>query len=123
MLGAAGALLVLVAAAIIIPLYGDYEARVRASEVLDDLRPLKARIASRAVAVGKLTGAGVGENTAKSGADYAAAAIEVLPDGVIIVKATKFGQVFVLLPSLSENHVSWRCIGGSDKDVPRACGG
>ena len=116
--GAAGALFVLVAAAVIIPQYSDYTTRVRASEVLLYLRQVQDRVSSQAVANKSVSGSGAGVSQLP---EPPLKDIMVLPDGMIIAVSLHFGQVFVLIPSYSSGSVSWRCIAGSSKDVPQKC--
>ena len=118
--GAIGALLVLIAAAIIVPQYGDYTARSRAATVLNSVRPLQDRIASRIIALKSVSGSGIGNSQLVASP---VKEIVVLEDGIIIVVGSHFGQVLVLVPSYSSGNVSWRCLGGSAKDVPPQCRG
>jgi hypothetical protein len=46
----------------------------------------------------------------------------VQQDGIIILRnRNAVGQVVVLQPTLSGSSVTWRCIGGSARDVPARC--
>jgi hypothetical protein len=118
--GALGALLVLVAAAIVVPQYSDYRARARGSEMLFYVRPVQDLVASRAIALQSLSGAGVG---LRYETPASVKELIVREDGTLVVVGSHFGQVFVLMPSYSAGVVSWRCLGGSAKDVPATCGG
>jgi Tfp pilus assembly major pilin PilA len=118
MLGASGALLVLVAAAVIVPQYADYTARASAAGALNDLRELQERVAARALSSQSLSGSGVGISQSPP---PSLREITVLADGVVVAVASRFGQVIVLVPSYSNGSVSWRCMAGSAKDVPPPC--
>ena len=118
--GAAGALLVLAAAAVIVPQYGDYTARSRASEALYFVRSVQDQVEAQAIAHQSVSGSGVGIS---SSSGPAVSEVLVLSNGVILLRAAHFGQVFVLIPSYSEGKVAWHCIGGSSKDVPAKCRG
>jgi hypothetical protein len=116
--GVVGALLVLAAWAVIAPQYSNYETRVHASEVLSSIRPIQDRVSSQALARQSVSGSGQGISYEPVPAVRDG---WVLADGEIVVRGSHFGQVFVLVPSYSDGAVSWRCIGGSAKDVPRRC--
>jgi Tfp pilus assembly major pilin PilA len=116
--GVAGAFVVLAIAAIVVPQYGDYTARARASSVLWSLERIQERVSAQAQANHSLVGSGIG--IAEPPGEYVSA-VTVLPDGVIVAVGTHFGQVFVLVPSYSDGNVAWQCIAGSAKDVPTHC--
>jgi hypothetical protein len=111
-------LLVLAAAAVIVPQYSNYGMLARAYEVLRSIQPVQDRVSSQVLARQSVSGSGRGISYEPVPAvrDW-----QVLADGVVFVRGARFGQVFVLVPSYSEGAVSWRCIGGSAKDVPRRC--
>ena len=116
--GAVGALLVLIAAALIVPLYSDYTARSRAHEALTYLKSAQDRISARAMERGTLVGSGVGiaENS-----ESPLRETTISTDGTIIARVAYFGQVIVLIPKYSHEKITWRCIAGSAKDVPLQC--
>lgn len=116
--GAAGALFILVAAAIIVPQYGDFRARAQAADALVSIRPTQDRVAAQAIARQSLVGSGLG--IAQSASGHISESW-VLTDGAIVLRLAGTGQVFVLLPTYSAGAVSWRCIGGSAKNVPLNC--
>jgi hypothetical protein len=45
----------------------------------------------------------------------------VTDSGLVIIRGGNIGQVVVLIPSLEEENVSWRCKGGPDYAIPRIC--
>lgn len=117
--GAAGALLVLVAVASVAPFYSDYRAMALASEMQAlHLRYLQDVVSTQAIENQSLTGSGVGVSMRPG---RLVKEVTVLPDGIIIAVAARFGQVFVLIPSYASGKVSWRCIAGSSREVPSAC--
>ena len=120
--GALGALLVLIGAAIGIPQYSDYRARAAGGDILMQAYPVRKKVEERILALGTVEGSGTVEFKANSGSP--SARIEELmvePNGTMIIRGAPYGQVLVLIPSFKENIVSWRCLGGSGKEVPSQC--
>lgn len=116
-LGALGAITVLLAVAIVVPLYSDYRSRAQASEMLAIAQPLQRAVEAHAVASRTLQGAGAGIKMAPAFFDST-----VLWDGTIVLRnRNSFGQVIVLQPTLKEGSVTWQCAGGSARDVPTHC--
>lgn len=120
--GALGAITVLIATAIVRPMYSDYTGRSKASEMLKLAMALKQQIEPRILQHKSIQNAGVGiapdlPQTATSSIAQA----HILQDGTIVLQGHHFGQVLVLMPSLVNQQVVWRCLGGSAKDVPPQC--
>lgn len=47
---------------------------------------------------------------------------KIAPDGTIVFRSAKHGQIIVFEPSVRENVVSWRCIGSKpEKNIPPNC--
>jgi hypothetical protein len=114
--GALGAFLVLVAAAIVVPQYSDYRSRADADNMLVIVQPLQQEVEAHAAASHSLQGSGSGVKMAPQFFDAI-----VQQDGVIVLHGHSFGQVIVLMPTLSSGKVTWRCLGGSAGDVPPSC--
>lgn len=53
--------------------------------------------------------------------DSQAGEVILTREGVIIAKGAEAGQVLVLLPYWDKSELKWRCIAGSQKDVPASC--
>jgi hypothetical protein len=122
LLGMSGAIVVLAAAAVLVPLYCDNAARVALAESLRQLAPYRDTIAENASKEGSVEGSGV-EGAIPSEAfpglnvDYA----RVFPDGTIVIRHAKHSQVVIWEPSMTAGQISWRCVGGPPKDVPPEC--
>lgn len=119
--GALGALLVLAAAAIIIPQYSDYKAAVESARWVNDVAEAQSLIEQRAIATNSLESAGVDVPLPKI-VNGPVHYLEITHDGRIYIKGGAEGQLIVLIPYLEDNKVVWRCIGGSSKSVATTCG-
>lgn len=117
-LGALGAILVLVAAALIYPQYSDYRAAAETSGWLAEVLPTTQAITDNTLRLNTTTGAGFGipKPTFQS---HTPSLIEVTANGTVFLKGGTDGQIIVLYPELSGGKVVWRCRGGSH--VTRAC--
>ena len=115
--GAFGAIAVLLAVAIVAPLYTDYRSRAEASDMLVIAEPLQRAVEAHAAASHTLQGSGAGVKMAPA-FFYAT----VLWDGTIVLRnPNSFGQVIVLQPTLKAGSVTWQCAGGPARDVPPQC--
>lgn len=48
--------------------------------------------------------------------------LRVMPDGTIIFRGIRYGQIIVLEPTLRGGEVTWKCMGSKpDKNIPRDC--
>ena len=122
LIGILGAIVVLAAAAVLAPLYCDYDARAALSDSLQQLAPYRDMIAENASKQGSPERSGVGisipsETFPSLNVDYA----RVFPDGTILIRHTKHHQVIIWEPSMTAGQISWRCVGGPQKDVPPEC--
>lgn len=117
--GMFGAFLVLIAAAIIFPLYADYRSRAETSDWIRSIGATKFAVANNVTRLKSLTNSGVGVK-APSGL-RSNPSVTIMADGIILVHGKTFGQLLVIIPNLSDNKVSWTCVGGSAKDVPPLC--
>ena len=114
--------MVLAAAAVLVPLYCDYAARVALAESLRQLAPYRDAVAENAPKEGSVEGSGV-EGAIPSEVflglkvDYA----RVFTDGTIVIRHAKHRQVVIGEPSMTEEKISWRCIGGPPKGVAPEC--
>jgi hypothetical protein len=122
MFGCLGAGLVLAIAAIIAPLYSDWRARARSDEILAVAVPLQEKIGSL-IEQGKVPELmqASKKQLILDGASKPIANADVLSNGTIALVGKKDGQVMLLVPSLVQGKVMWRCLGGSAKDVPLRC--
>ncbi len=117
--GILGAFLVLIAFALIIPMYGDYRSRAETSDWLLNIASTKIAISGNITRLNSLTNSGIGVKS-PSGL-RSNPRINITTDGVIFIQGIKYGQLLVIIPELSGTKVSWTCIGGSAKDVPPFC--
>lgn len=119
--GALGAIVVLFAAAIIYPQYCDYRAAAETSLWLGVAETtIKPYIAETAMRNKTVRGSGVGVPKPVFPANNTPT-LEITPDGMIIMQGGREGQLVVLIPSLAEGKVTWRCLGGSRHDVMSSC--
>lgn len=114
LLGVFGALLVLVLAVILLPLYSDYSDRVMTERMLITLGPLKESIENQLKNKQKII-----LNPKNYNLSPHISFIEISEMGVITVRGDGSGQVFILTPS--SNGIKWRCLGGPYKAMPSAC--
>ena len=117
-----GAIVVLAAAAVLVPLFCDYIARAALSESLQQLTLYRDAIAEHVAKEGSAESSGVeisipSEAFPSLNVDYA----RVFPDGTIVIRHAEHHQVVIWEPSVTAGQISWRCIGGPEKDVPAAC--
>ena len=107
--------------AIAVPSYGDFSARANLSETMLTIQPLQEQIGE---IVTKQRGIANIAAALKLPADAARRTnyLKVTPDGTIIFRNARFGQVIVLEPSVNAGMVTWRCIGSRpDRDIPSLC--
>lgn len=118
--GLGGALLALIGAFLVTAQYSDYTARAQTSEWLVQVWEIQSLIEQNAVKQKSLLDAGRGIDTET----FRAArldAFEITESSTIILRGGADGQVIVLIPSLSEDRVIWRCMGGPTRAVPGRC--
>ena len=114
-------LLVAIAAFVVYPQYADYRSMSQTSVMLNFLRvELQDKVEARAVQLGTLEGVGRGVSMVPSPGNFLRI-VHVEPNGLIVAKGGAKGQTLVLLPSISQGKVTWRCVGGADRDVPNHC--
>ena len=115
LIGALGAIIILIAAALAILAYTDFTQRVITSEIIvstgQQQKDIEKSILSKTPIQEQLL-----LNTTKH-----IQFIKVLNNGVILVKATGKGQMVVLTPTIHENSVNWSCIGSPNIWVPLKC--
>lgn len=116
--GVLGALMVLLAAAIIIPQYADYRERAANAAILNESLALQQAIEARIQGLGAVENSGLGIEVPPEGTDYKAV---ITRDGAVILQGIRYGHVMVLTPRLAQGAVSWQCVGGPPKDMPRQC--
>ncbi len=120
--GMLGAVLVLGAAAALIPAYGDYAGRAALDETLWRLETYREKVARTASRHGSVESSGVGvlisaDDYRSLNVDYA----RVFPDGTLVIRHANYHQVVVLEPSMAAGQVSWKCFGGPRDSVPPSC--
>ena len=114
-------LLVAIAVFVVYPQYADYRSMSQTSVMLSFLRvELQDKIEAKAVQLGTFEGVGRGVSMVSSTGNFLRE-VHVEPNGLIVAKGGARGQILVLLPSLSQGKVTWRCVGGADHDVPSQC--
>ncbi|WP_237466158.1 pilin [Vibrio stylophorae] len=101
-------------AAIAVPQYSDYMDRGETGVALNQLEPLKQLVETQL-----LKGAALPQSLDKYSQLFSR--FVLLPDGAIVVKIGRSGQVLVLIPKVEKDGVIWQCIGGSNKAVPPPC--
>ncbi|HEY0065445.1 MAG TPA: pilin [Telluria sp.] len=107
--GAAGAVLLLVLIALLLPLYSNYGARAETAEWLVQLAPVQRAVEAKSPVIPP---AFVGSNVTF---------FRVNPDGVITLKGGSHGQMVVLSPISKAGKIEWDCIGGPSEDMPIQC--
>jgi hypothetical protein len=119
-MGLIGAFLILICAFLIIPEYSDYRARVETSGWMAEIQAIQSIIEQKALKQKSLIGVGNGIDK-KTFQTTNPDVFEITESGMIILRGGRDGQVVVLIPSISEQHIAWRCIGGSARAVPGKC--
>jgi hypothetical protein len=117
--GALGALAVLICAAIVVPQYSDYRAAAETSRWLAQMDPVRLAIEQNAMLLKTMAGAGKYIDVPASllSPPPGATLLEIRDSGEIILHGGSDGQLVILTPSFAEGKVTWRCLGGSAKDV------
>ena len=119
LIGIAGFLCAGLIAAFALAQYADYASRASLSETTNLVAPLRDEVAAK-IRKGplnseQLTSAAPRELVAR--VNY----LKVMPDGTIVFRSAKHGQVIVFEPAVRGGAVDWKCIGGSPKDIPPSC--
>jgi hypothetical protein len=117
--GVLGAFIILLAAAIAVPQYGDYKERAANAAIFDESLALRQSIEVRIQALGTVENSGFGIKVPDD-RNYKA---DVTRDGTVILQGLRYGHVLVLTPSLDQGVVSWSCMGGPPKDMHLQCKG
>ncbi len=115
--GALGALAVLFIAAIVVPNYSDYRARAETSLWLSQMEPVRLRIEDNAKRLKTMGGAGK-QLDLPAALLPKVALLEIRDSGEIILQGGRDGQLVILTPSYAAGKVTWRCLGGTTRDVP-----
>lgn len=121
--GFAGFFLAAAATATLYVLYSDYRAAVSISNAMAAIGSMRTEI--RDVLVDRGAKANVGaklkppaEKRTYPDIDY----LRVMPEGTIVFRGAKYGQIIVLEPTLRGGEVAWKCTGSKpDKNIPRNC--
>lgn len=118
--GAGGTLLVLILAAMIIPLYADYRARAETNAWLVQVAPAQRALEQSALRQKSLVNIGLGLNR-RDFLPAKATVFEIKSNGEIWIGGGRDGQLLVMIPSLVQDKVLWRCLGGPAKAMPDKC--
>lgn len=117
-MGMAGALLLLLTAAVLTSLYSDYRARSETNSWLVQIKPTQVVIEESAIRNRTLQDAAseIDSGTISiAGIDL----FEITSAGTITLRGGSDGQVVV--PTLQNERLIWHCIGGPKKAVPVEC--
>jgi hypothetical protein len=113
-----GALIVLIMTAIILPQYSDYAASAETSVWMYQVAPVQDYVAANAERNRTLVDSGVGAKRPEFSSN-APSLFEVTKEGTIFLQGGHGGQLVVLIPTLADRKVSWRCLGGPRKATLR----
>ena len=102
--------------ALIIPAYTDFSSREESLVMIKHLEKIQEDIELRIKDHGFVASKkNVSEQHESIGK------ILISSDGIIISRGAKRGQIIILIPAYENGKITWRCIGGSFKDVPYEC--
>lgn len=108
--------------ALLMPLAFDYSSRIDIARLLGELKPLQQQI-EKGLYKNNLQEQDI-ESTNEyrdllknTHIDY----LDVSKDGKLLVKASPHGEILIMIPKHLGNSIVWKCLGGSNKDVPVAC--
>ena len=114
--GFLGALTVLIAFLLLLPLYSDYRARSEVVQWMLALEALQAAVAQEYARSGKLDVSRKLEEADSLGIK------SVVTDGnVLIIQGGRENQLLVMLPKVVGNEVRWSCWVGPGKAKPSRC--
>jgi Tfp pilus assembly major pilin PilA len=119
-IGIVGFLVAGLLAAIAIPSYGNYASRATLSETMVAIAPLRDKIAESILKTPRnpsITGLALAQRVSIPSVSY----LRVMPDGTIVFRSAKHGQLIVYEPEVRESTVVWKCIGAPAKEVPPTC--
>ena len=108
---------ILLAVAILMPSYANYEGRSISNAIMESVEPLKHQIEKQLLSGEKIEAKQINEKI--NSIQY----LEQKSDGTLIIKATGIGQMIVLIPHKAQNKIAWQCTGGSNKHVAASCRG
>ena len=109
--GMLGGLLAVVVSLFVTAQYSDYRAAAETSGWLNDILPTRDAISANIRRLGTTAGSGLGV-APPSIAQPKPSLLEVMDDGIILLKGGRDGQALTLVPTFAKGEVSWRCIGG-----------
>lgn len=123
LMGVAGFFLAAVAAAVLYALYSDYSARLSIDSAIASVGGLRNEI--REILVERRAGADVAAQLdppagkrSFPGVDY----LRVSPDGTLVLRGAKHGQIIMFEPTLRGGEVAWKCVGSKpEKNIPTDC--
>jgi type II secretory pathway pseudopilin PulG len=119
-IGIVGFLVAGLLAAIAIPSYGNYTSRATLSETMAAIAPLRDKIAESLSKTSRNpsdNGSALAPRVSIPNVNY----LKVMPDGTIVFRSAKHGQLIVYEPEVRGSTVVWKCIGAPVKDVPPTC--
>ena len=119
-IGIVGFLAVALLAAIVIPSYGDYTSRATLSETMVAITPVREKIAESLLKTPRNSsdsGLASAQQVSIPNVSY----LRVMPDGTMVFRSAKHGQLIVYEPEVRGSTVVWKCIGAPLREVPPTC--
>lgn len=117
--GITGVLLTMAVLFVLRTQYGDYLAKVESDRWMTALGPLRKEVEEHAIERHSLNDSGV--NIHKPQLDKNVEIFDVFDSGVIVVKGGRVGQLLLLVPTMSGQNVTWRCMVGGKDAMPVQC--
>lgn len=107
-----------IAVALIVPMYVDYSSREESFAMIKRLEKMQKEIEPE-IQGGKWVSLAARNIMIDRHADIGK--IFVSAEGMIVAQGMERGQIVILMPSHENGKITWRCMGGSFKDVPPQC--
>ena len=120
LLGLIGSLLLIVVAALVVSQYSDYRARAETDGWLAQIKPIQVIIEKNAIQQKSLMNAGKNVNK-ETLQNLDVNFFEITETSILILRGGREGQIIILIPSLTAEQVTWRCIGGPAQAIPSRC--
>ena len=109
-----GTLLAIILVAFIYAQYSDYRAMAQTYNWLTILNSVKVDIENNLLTGNKI-------NIIKPKFSPEPKDFLIRPDGIILMRGGRDGQLLVLIPEIKESKVQWTCYVGSSKAAPSEC--
>lgn len=104
----------------VIPFYSDYRAAAETDTWIKQLAPIKDKISSRIAKDKTVLGSGASVDRASLSLRDVSV-FEITDSGALLIKGGREGQFVMLIPTLIDGQVSWRCVGGPTSAMPEGC--